>query len=276
MCLSDRLRLFGGLLLVLWIVPPVGWAGELDALPDSLGQWYKPANKRQVWLHTMFAMRRELQAVREYAAMGDPDRARRWGEKLAAHYRKLSEMVPEWEQDTDIALVGELLSVLDDPAATDRAAGRLANDCRSCHRQYQALAALRFRWPSFDTRTIEDGSGARVGYADFKQELSASLNRVKIAASDQRWQAAQGAAASLGEKLQLLGEGCADCHDDTAPRERVLGVELQTTLQQLDVALSAHDLKSTGRRLGQLGVHTCARCHGVHRFSSQMQQLVFD
>ena len=42
-----------------------------DALPESLARWYKPENKRQVWLHTMFAMRRELQAVREPS--GDQD-----------------------------------------------------------------------------------------------------------------------------------------------------------------------------------------------------------
>ena len=40
---------------------------SLATPPASLEKWYKPANKRQVWLHTMFRLRREMQAIREYA-----------------------------------------------------------------------------------------------------------------------------------------------------------------------------------------------------------------
>ena len=44
-----------------------GDAQGFEVLPESLAEWYKPKNERQVWLHTMFAMRRELQAIAEYA-----------------------------------------------------------------------------------------------------------------------------------------------------------------------------------------------------------------
>lgn len=40
--------------------------------PSSLSQWYKPENKRQVWLHNMFKLRREMQAVEFYAQNQDP------------------------------------------------------------------------------------------------------------------------------------------------------------------------------------------------------------
>ena len=43
----------------------------LDKPPESLKQWYKPDNKRQVWLHTMFRLRREMQAINEYADQKD-------------------------------------------------------------------------------------------------------------------------------------------------------------------------------------------------------------
>ena len=60
-------------LLGVWLVP--AYAEPMVSLkkpPASLEQWYKPANKRQVWLHTMFRLRREMQAIAEYAKQDDP------------------------------------------------------------------------------------------------------------------------------------------------------------------------------------------------------------
>ena len=39
--------------------------------PPILAQWYKPQNKRQVWLHNMFKLRREMQAIEFYAQRQD-------------------------------------------------------------------------------------------------------------------------------------------------------------------------------------------------------------
>jgi len=39
---------------------------HLTKPPASLAQWYKPQNKRNVWQHNMFKLRREIQAVKEY------------------------------------------------------------------------------------------------------------------------------------------------------------------------------------------------------------------
>ena len=41
--------------------------------PIELAKWYKPENKRQVWLHTMFKLRREMQAVEFYAQQQDAE-----------------------------------------------------------------------------------------------------------------------------------------------------------------------------------------------------------
>jgi len=249
-----------------------------NILPDSLGQWYKPVNKRQVWLHTMFAMRRELQAVREYAEQQDAPRLAKWAAKLAGHYRKLPQMVPEWTDETDVSLIDDLERLVDtdDFSATLRATDRLERDCRSCHRQYQILAAVRYRWPRFDKLQIEDGHGGPISYRDHMQVLSATLNRIKIASEDDRWDTAR---ASLGEfrsQLNALGDGCQACHKESAPRERILGGDTEATLDQLGQALLAQDVKSAGRRLGKAAVHTCARCHSVHRFLSEMQRHLFD
>ena len=49
---------------------------SIDTPPASLEKWYKPANKRQVWLHTMFRLRREMQAISEYAEQNDKPEGR--------------------------------------------------------------------------------------------------------------------------------------------------------------------------------------------------------
>jgi len=249
-----------------------------NPLPDSLGQWYKPANKRQVWLHTMFTMRRELQAVREYARQGDGARLTDWSTKLAGHYRKLAQMVPEWKDETDLSLIEDLEQHRDagDFAAVLRAADHLERDCRSCHRQYQALTALRYRWPRFDELQIDDGHGGSTPYRDHMQMLSTTLNRIKIAGEDGRWNAAKTSLDDFRKQLDDLGENCQACHRDSAPRERILGGDTAATLDQLGHALLAEDIKGAGRRLGKAAVQTCARCHGVHRLLSDMQRHLFD
>ena len=68
---------------------------SLDVPPASLEQWYKPANKRQVWLHTMFRLRREMQAIGEYAEQNDRAAMDKWIKRLEKDYKKIADMVPE-------------------------------------------------------------------------------------------------------------------------------------------------------------------------------------
>ena len=84
---------------------PVYASGEvsLKKPPASLEEWYKPANKRQVWLHTMFRLRREMQAIAEYAKQNEPAAnnqvvMQKWIKRLQQDYNKIADMVPEWEK----------------------------------------------------------------------------------------------------------------------------------------------------------------------------------
>lgn len=267
-----------GALLILLGVMAIGGQGLAEAeLPDTLGQWYKPANPRQVWLHTMFALRRELQAVREYAEQGEGALLVKWAGQLAGHYRKLPEMVPEWgdQIDTDLAEEVSGLASAGDFAGTLRALKRLERDCTGCHREYQAVAALRFRWPRFDTLRIDEGQGGGRGYPEHMELLSVSVNRIKIASEDQRWEVARGSLTKLRGQLRALGEVCGTCHEEPLPRERILGRDTEAMLTGLQEALAAQDPDAAGRQLGEVAVQTCARCHGVHRLLSGVQRHLF-
>ena len=54
--------------------------------PTVLAKWYKPENKRQVWLHNMFKLRREMQAVKFYAQNQDAELMNKWALQLNEHY----------------------------------------------------------------------------------------------------------------------------------------------------------------------------------------------
>ena len=257
-------------LLMLWMGVPTLAAEEatLRLPPASLTQWYKPANKRQVWLHTMFKLRREMQAVSEYASQRRPELLAKWAQRLADDYRRIAEMVPEWRDELELAQVERLLKAVDqaDYTALQRAQRKLKNSCNACHREYQAVTALLYRAPDFTSRSLSSPVGGDpIDYSDAMAALSRQVNRIKIASEDQQPEAALQALSQLQAGLQRLGEGCGECHKGPQPRERILGEETRQTLAALRAAIGSGDQKQTGRQLGTAAVIVCARCHGVHR-----------
>jgi len=241
---------------------------SVSPLPEqSLAQWYKPANKRQVWLHTMFSLRRELQAVEEYAEAEDQPRLAKWAERLASNYRKIPEMVPEWADEVETELAAELerAAASGDFAGARSATRRLGRTCNGCHREFRALAAARFRTPDFGSVAVTLPDGQSGSHSDYMETLSTTLNRIKIAAEDQRWEASADAEKVLRAQLETLGETCATCHSDSEPKERILGQSSWKTLDELRTAINGHNEKDTGLHLGEAAVGICARCHGVHR-----------
>ncbi|MCU7846239.1 MAG: cytochrome c [Candidatus Thiodiazotropha sp. (ex Monitilora ramsayi)] len=251
---------------------------NITLLPDSLSQWYKPVNKRQVWLHTMFALRRELQAIDEYAAEQDLALTRKWSDKFITHFRKLPEMVPEWRDDVELdeATRLETAARTGDFKTVTSAVSRLQRNCRNCHREYRAIAALRYRSPDFSNIEIADEQGVLKDYGTHMDTLSKTVNRIKIASEDNRWSRAAKASHELRGQLHRLAESCESCHQDELPRQRILGDASNRTLDELDEALTQQQLKSTGRKLGEAAVIICARCHGVHRTLGDTRSFLFD
>ncbi|HBE91478.1 MAG TPA: hypothetical protein DDW55_02760, partial [Gammaproteobacteria bacterium] len=103
--------------------------------PASLAQWYKPENKRQVWLHNMFKLRREMQAVRFYADNNDAKHLEKWVTLLSEHYQKIGEMVPEWQKKLDLEAIAGLQESASSQRYQDvsRALDDLGEGCKSCH-----------------------------------------------------------------------------------------------------------------------------------------------
>lgn len=244
--------------------------------PDSLAQWYKPINKRQVWLHTMFNMRREVQAIEHYSEKQDAAHLKKWASDFAEHYKSLGDMVPEWSDELDLAKLDELLAVVES-GEFDKVAAPLKDlqlTCKSCHGEHRALVAAIYRAPDFSNLTVKSKSG-EISYYDSMLLLTRHINAIKIASVDGDYQEAVTAYDALTQEMSALGDTCEQCHKgEQEAYDRYLGQRTSAAMDELAKGISAQDAKLTGRSLGSVAVYACARCHVVHRSLSDLKKFI--
>lgn len=252
-------------------------ARALPLPPDSLAQWYPPANQRQVWLHTMFSLRRSMQAVGEYNALGDSKLAACWAERFATDYKRLAEMVPEWKDEIEGEQADRLVTAArqGDSDGVIGALRRLGTTCRSCHNENRAIVTLVYRMPDYQDVTVENSDTMEeVRYPQHMERLGLLMNRVKIAQEDGRHGVAQTAGRSFIAGVKDLSNSCGACHKDEAPRERIFGPAIQQALTALDKELQQNNQKGTDEALGTLGAYACGRCHSIHKNSAELRRAL--
>ena len=236
--------------------------------PTELAQWYKPENKRQVWLHNMFKLRREMQAVAFYAQNEDADNLQKWTDKLNQHYTKIAEMVPAWQKKLAVSTMAELTNASENKQYVSVLVQHkiLQKSCDSCHDDYQAVTALTYRTPDFSKIQISP----ELSFVGHMETLTRQVNQIKISAQDGNKSLALSSLAGLNDDMTILGETCVDCHkkDRKAyPTETMI-----KTLSSLKQSLESGTAKEQGRDLGTLAVLACARCHGTHRIAYGAKQ----
>ncbi len=238
--------------------------------PASLAQWYKPQNKRQVWLHTMFKLRREMLAVELYAHSQDQQHLQKWSKKLVTDYQKIGEMVPEWADKLNKAVISQIEDAVrkNNYQQVLKALPTLKQSCDTCHEDYRVVTATRYRAPDFAGLTLDDSTELTV----LMQALSDQVNKIKIAFVDGRRADALLAYADLDKGMSQLGQVCTSCHDkETKPYPGDSMRVMQATLKQ---SLESGTLKEQGSALGSLAVAACANCHATHRLAFDARQLL--
>lgn len=236
--------------------------------PASIGQWYKPANERHVWLHTMFKLRRGMQAVTEYTALGDRERLVTWSKRVVKSYRSIGEMVPEWRDELELEWADRLLSAAEkmDVETIASAQRKLFTSCRGCHNEYRAVTAALYRAPDFSKTVVEDQETLEeMSYGDSMEGLTTSMNRIVIALADERIEAAQTAREQLVARLESLSGSCSSCHEDEAAQRRILGESTEKDLVQLEQLIGSGKIRDSQKLTGHIAVKVCATCHGTHR-----------
>jgi len=250
---------------------------NMDKPPSSIEQWYKPANKRQAWLHTMFRLRREMQAMGEYAAFGDKERLLRWSEKFVKDYRSIGEMVPEWADELEVELVERLQAAVKsgDFAGVGALQTKIGKSCNGCHKEYRAVTAALYRGGNFDEVVVEDGETMEeLKYKKFMGGLISAVNRINIALVDGRFEAAEAAHGQMSQRLDDLATSCGTCHKTERQRDYLLGEENMAKVQKLGELIKAKDGKEGQRALGSVAVSICATCHGIHRTLADLRGFI--
>lgn len=231
--------------------------------PVELAKWYKPENKRQVWLHNMFKLRREMQAVEFYAQQQDAEHMQVWTKQLVEHYLKIADMVPAWQKKLTINTMEDLkfASEQQDFSSVLIKHKALQQSCDSCHDDYQAITALTYRTPDFSNIQITP----ELSFVDHMDTLTRQVNQIKISAQDGNKSLALSSLAGLNDEMITLGETCVDCHKKD--RKPYPSEVMKQTLNSLKTSLESGTAKQQGRDLGTLAVLACARCHGTHRIA---------
>lgn len=244
--------------------------------PSSLAQWYRPQNKRQVWLHTMFRLRQALQAVEHYAEREDGrERLMFWATELQQTYARLPQMVPEWEEQTRQSLASAVVDAAgrDDRGALADALDQLGRKCEGCHRQWKGVVTALYRSPDYtEVRVAATDEEGATDFLEAMERLADTLNDLKTAREDGELARARAATQRLGSRLKQLGSSCETCHREAVTRERILGSATFRSVEALEAALNApHDPKVSGEHLGTIGFTVCGRCHSIHRTLSDLR-----
>ncbi|MCW8915145.1 MAG: hypothetical protein OQK24_04735 [Magnetovibrio sp.] len=236
--------------------------------PASIAQWYKPQNKRQVWLHTMFNLRREMLAVGMYASAQDDKNLQDWAGKLSQHYQKIGEMVPEWQGRLSPNVLADIKSAAQEKRYSDVALGleKLEQNCKSCHVDFRAVTATMYRAPNFSNLSVEGAPSLNA----HMRTMSTSVNKLKLAFVGGRDDDALSAFVDLKRDMNSFGAVCGNCHKQGKPYPSPVITEALSVMEQ---SLKTGDLKDKGRALGTLAVLACAECHGTHRISYDIRQL---
>ena len=246
--------------------------------PASLAQWYKPHNKRQVWLHTMFRLRREMLAIEEYADT-NPELMKKWIHKLEADYLKISDMVPEWSNMLDTGLIAELKHKADTEqlASVKKYLRKIQKTCNNCHYEYKPLVTALYRSPDYNHITVTDNHGKSLSFNKSMRELPKSINRIQIALADEQPQIALQNSMQLEQQLKHLASACQQCHQDNPSYiQSVLGHQTTERLLKLTSSIKDNKVAQSQKLLGEIGVTVCARCHSTHRTLSDLRNSLED
>ncbi len=250
---------------------------ELSQPPASLAKWYKPTNKRQVWLHTMFRLRRAVQAVEDYGNEGNYSAMQKWAKKLAKDYRSIPDMIPEWQDDVDTDWVDRLVQAAQEENLQQArlALRKLKLTCKSCHREYRAIVAAQYRSPDYsDINLLDSKTNQKIKFKQSMENLSHTVNRIMIALQDDQIKVARDSSQTLNRQLQDLGASCKTCHKDPQSKTRILGKTTSQDIEKLWKSLKGKDNRASQSSLGHLSVNICARCHSIHRTLAGLRKVI--
>lgn len=271
-----KLKIITGLLVFSWILAIAviylhkGQVQLVRLPPASLAKWYKPQSERHVWLHTMFNLRREMQAIEYYANNNNATQLAKWTTRLNGHYQEIAEMVPRWSRRLDFIALDELIQSqqANQFEKIPDNLERLQQSCDSCHDQFRSIAAVLYRAPEFTELTLNSEHDLSESMA----ELNVQVNDIKIAIEAEDSTRATRVLDQLRSGIDETGTMCVSCHEHL--EKTYPDASISAALDDLALRLESGTQKQQGQALGMLAVTACAQCHGTHRIAYDTRKLL--
>lgn len=236
--------------------------------PESIKNWYQPDNKHQIWLHTMFNLRRQMQAIAEYVAYEDASHLNQWVSRFAKTYQSIGKMVPQWQDELEMEWLNKMIvaAKVGDYKTVLRAQRKIRQSCGGCHKEYKIAVAALYRTPNFDTIKVEDSNTLEeLDISKSMNGMSNMMNRMLIALTDGYFERAQNAWEIFQHRLEDITTICHRCHKTDRQKNYIMGEHMMTSFDKLSSAIAQKQAKQAKNQIAKIAVNVCAKCHAIHR-----------
>jgi cytochrome c556 len=186
-------------------------------------------------------------------------------------------MVPEFKDEVDIKLLQKLKKSASDKDynAVSATLRQLDKTCNSCHNDYRATTVLLYRSADFKSHKITTQTG-KIAYKKYMLELTHTINRIKIAVTDDLPQNAKEQIKELKQGIVNLSKDCDTCHLQKSQSQDYLNQTIINKIGQLQIHLKEGNKKDLNKTLGYIAVNACATCHGTHRIAYDIKQQILN
>ncbi len=245
--------------------------------PQSIKDWYQPNNKHQVWLHTMFNLRRQMQAIAEYMAYEDQKSLNKWVAQFSKSYRAIGKMVPEWQDELETEWLDKMIAAAKagDYKKVALAQRQIRKSCSGCHNEFKISTAAIYRTPNFDVVKVEDSETMEEqDIAKSMNGMSNMMNRMIIALSDKHYNRAQNALETFQQRVEDIGTICSNCHASEKQKNYLMGEKVMASFDKLNEAIEQKQAKAAKRYTAEIAVNICAKCHAIHRTLDDVRRVL--
>jgi cytochrome c556 len=248
-------------------LPGGGNQNTASALPSSLDSFYPPRAEGPYYLFEMLKLDTLFSGIAADVMEGDlPGAVNSFGE-FESQYRKVSQMVPEWEGYYSMAMVQRLGKELKKGGRDETMAafGEVGKSCHQCHIAKMVPAQQRYHWGRFAEITVLDPlSRQQTEFASFKKYLSTNMAGITVNLMQGQVENARRQFDGFRARFETLKGSCLNCHDDEMAYFVDGGVE--KLLDDLNRALSEKkvDPGTIGTMIQGVGRESCFKCHLVH------------
>ncbi|WP_457641106.1 hypothetical protein [Persephonella sp.] len=255
----------------------ISYAGNvrLKEPPKELSKYYPPNAEGYPFVTLMHTLSISFTGVVTNVQEKDWKNAEKWALKLKDNYLKIGKIVKKWDKLLKKDAVNSLVVAVKEKNASKfrENAQIVGKSCIRCHKSYKISTKILYRYPSFETVSVEDPvSGLDLDYHDYMKKMTDDMKKLKIYLSDGKNKKALRSGVNFIKRFEALQQSCNDCHSNKNSEEIYYGKETKEKVKFLRKALKEMNKKEIQKSLRWIGVNNCMKCHNVHQIQAEIQE----